>query len=564
VHFDEELIPQIEAVAARSRSLLNDGKTAESVDAIRDLIAIDSEDINVCICASAQLIDAGTALNDISLVEEGSAMIERVLAEFPDSRERMLIQFQYNLSNAYAAKYQFYRKQGATAQAEENLQQQKHLLQSILLRREHIPADLEPAVLANYANTLDHLNRTFEAIDQYLDCLRIEPTHGLAMGNCAAAIRRIVFMTEQHRLSNLQACWDLSYEAVAKPTTVLEWSGPEALEHLEEAHRRLRHEIEQGLTGGLAALDEFRQHRDADHPTQPSPEWIEQVRQDRLLLTLRQLPLDSVHETLDDAFFDSLTYGMSDGERSKSIELIHLFNAIKEEFVTARHLYYLADSREESLTSRNDVTLYGDPEGDAEFGLISGLLKAAFRGSIDLLDKIAVFLAQYFELEGSPDRFNFNNVWFEGRNPKKGLLHPKLEAALSAGNYPLVGLRDFQRDFFRQEYPGPVKSTRNAAVHRWLRLSWLPIEQGSQDGRSWNLDDFSELTLFMLRQARAAILLLTAAVNIEERHRKASEEDPRRVAIPTPLLIRKPISARAADDLSTEDLDPLVEDEKPE
>jgi hypothetical protein len=272
------------------------------------------------------------------------------------------------------------------------------------------------------------------------------------------------------------------------------------------------------------------------------------------LLSCNQLPLSSLDEARDDAFFDTLRYGLSEEDRKWSIDLIYILNAIKEEFVSARYLFYHSKDEQRVLAQRNSMTHYGDPEGSAEFGLISGLLKTSFRLSVDLLDKVAAFLVLYFDLGDPSKNYNFNNVWFKDRDPKKNVLHPVFAARLQ-DNYPLMGLRDLQKDFHLQEFPGKVKDTRNAAVHRWLTLHWLPVEEGKGQSTSWNLDDFFSITLFLLRQAKGAILLLVAAINIEERRRKAEDTNPKKV-IPAPLFVRKPISARADEEIGDVEAEP--------
>lgn len=554
MHMNDENIAKAEAVDSRCRELFSQHKADEAVALARDLLLLDAEDVNVCKVASGNLIDAAGILDDLGLAQQGIEIIQKMLSEFPQelASEEELNDLRFNLANGFDVKHKWYRERGEEIETAECLQHVKNLLQTVLLRREHVYEELQPAVFANYANLLDHLHRPFEAIDQYMDCLDLSPDHGLAKGNCASVVRRIASLSDQHHIDNIQACRDLSSDAVGNPESVTAWASPKDFSQLVDQRIDLEKEIKHRIAGGVATVEEHGRHRRTDHAALPIPTWAEEIRRDRLFLTFNAIPLNSIHECLDDAFFDRLRYEPGEKGKRDSIELIHLFSSIKEEFVTARHLFYQAKNFSPELLLRNEIAFYGDPEGGAEFGLVSGVLKTSFRLAVDLMDKVAVFLVLYFGLGGPIDNLNFNNFWFKDRKPKNGVLHPILELKIK-DNYSLLGLRDIQRDFFRQEFPAPIKNARNAAVHRWLRLSWLPLEKDSRADSAWNLDDFYHVTLFVLRQAKAVILLLAAIVNFEEKRRAAGDASGKLV-MQVPFDIQKPISCRAADGMPAEAL----------
>lgn len=527
--------------ATRLRSLLEANEASKAILGARRLYERDPDDLNINIIASALLIDAGSSASNTEAINEGAAMLERMLAQTRPPEEHR-IQSEYNLSNAFAGLYRILRQRGENEAAQLNLQKQKEALQKILLRRQHAPPELLPMIMTNYANVLDHLSRIPEAIDTYLECLALEPGHGLARGNCGVALLRYVGLSRQHRLSNLDASWTLLSKAVAEPATILRWAGPEAHSDLQQKHRELKEKIEKQLADGLETLREYRAHRQSDHHNSSPPTWLVRVIHDRLLLTFNVMASAAADDSSDYAYFDSLRYGLEHDAKQWSVDLINIFNSIKEDFASARYLFYHASHELQRLDEVNSYTVYGEPEGSAEFGLVSGLLKTSFRLAVDLLDKVALFLKHYLKLPGSARGCNFNTVWYQDQNPKTSQLNETVERLL-LDNFPLQGLRDLQRDSFRQEYPARTRDARNALVHQWVTLHWLPLNRPTSGERAWSLEDFSELTRFMLRQAKSAILLLTAAVNVEEARRLASED---KMSIPQPLFIRKPISSRAA------------------
>jgi tetratricopeptide (TPR) repeat protein len=527
MHLKKEPMEAAKLGASRIRALIENGNALAALEEARKLLQVDDHDMNICHVVSSLLIDSGAELDDPVAIGDGMALVERLLAANQEN-SHFRTKSIYNLSNAHAALYQYHRAKRENSSAFAALQSQKSLLQELLLRKEFIPRNLLPEIFTNYANCLDHLNRTFEAIDYYQSCITISQHHGVAKGNCALALHRIPSWTSQHHLENYLASWDLLSSALQEPASVTDHANPSALDHLKKDEERLRESIIHRFKEGVSTLEAFRLHRAEAH-SEPIPNWLKLIVNDRLILSFNQLPWRTKHDALDDAFLDSLSFGTSAEAERRSINLLHLLNSIKEEFASARYLYYHATRRSRGMKQRELVTTYANPEHTAVFGISAGVLKLSFRGAVDLLDKIALFIGLYFRLAAPRTQFNINNVWFENRDTKKRIIDPLLEPSLER-NYPLIGLRDFQRDFFLQEYPAKLKNTRNIAAHRWITLRRLSVSDDALDN-SWTVDDFSDLTLFILRQAKDAILLLVAAINTEER-RRARESPTRRLVKP--------------------------------
>jgi tetratricopeptide (TPR) repeat protein len=482
------------------RALSDAGKPAEAIAVARAMLRAHRSDINVRAVAASSLIDAGTELGDLQSIQEGIGLIEELL-EGPHVDPLWTTTQQYNLSNGYASQYKILYDQNDHQNAFEARQKHKLLLQALLLQSAHVSANLLPWVHTNYANVLDELDRTIEAIDYYSTALDRDPQHMLAKGNCGEALHRFVLMSRNHWLENLDAAVRFLDAACAAPDEILKRAGHSAVASLQTRNEQLRAFAEKRVKGGLQALEAWRPHRDREHGQPPSPSWLSRIVRDRLLLTFNQFPLYSENEAVDDLFFTKLGFGLDEKAKHWSVTLIFLLNVIKEEFVTARHLYYQAVAPSEREQEAASITSYADPAEYAEFGLEAGLLKTSLRTAVDLLDKVVIFINLYLKLGHDERAVNFNVVWFTKCTPSKRE-HPTI-TALRASNRWVAVLRDLCDDWFNKLYPGPLKDLRNVIAHRGLVL--FSEEIGKQATSTRSVQDLANETLLMLRTAKAAI-----------------------------------------------------------
>ena len=68
-------------------------------------------------------------------------------------------------------------------------------------------------------------------------------------------------------------------------------------------------------------------------------------------------PLNSVEECVDDLFFQSLITEISDGGTTRFTTLANSLNVIKEEYATARYLYYFTEDSKKEFTTKSKIKL---------------------------------------------------------------------------------------------------------------------------------------------------------------------------------------------------------------
>ena len=227
------------------------------------------------------------------------------------------------------------------------------------------------------------------------------------------------------------------------------------------------------------------------------------------------------------------------------------FNQMKQEFVSARYLYYEGIHADQPHFSDREVLLYNTLDYPA-YSLAVEKVKLAFRASYSIFDKIAYFLNHYLGLSISERSVNFKTFWYVSESKAKGL---KADFPRSK-NWALRGLFWLSKDLHHDE-PGFKESMapdarelyeiRNHLEHKYLKLheDYWPGAAPATEALHSLADDlavsvyrreFEAKTLRLIKMARAALIYLSLAIHCEERQRER-ERRPDNILLRTPLDI---------------------------
>lgn len=217
------------------------------------------------------------------------------------------------------------------------------------------------------------------------------------------------------------------------------------------------------------------------------------------------------------------------------------FNQMKQEFVSARYLYYEGVYAEQPHFSDRDVLLFNTLDYPT-YSLATEKVKAAFRMVYSLFDKIAYFLDHYLGLSIPEKKVTFKTFWYEALDKKKGL-RPEFQ---QRQNWPLRGLFWLSKDLF-EDKPGfresiepdaqELSEIRNHLEHKYLKLHEDLWSGPASDNDEVSLAladtlafstyrrEFEAKTLRLIKMARAALIYLSLAIHCEEQ-RRAKERGP--------------------------------------
>jgi hypothetical protein len=449
------------------------------------------------------MIDVGTSLRDEGMVARGTEHTEYALskAQHPVARVHLL----YNAANGHSALWNIRRQSrfiSGTIDASHIRSKDLYREAIRLLDNDPglVPPELKRELLVNFANMLDGIMRSVEAIAFYDLALGIDPSMGMALGNKGITLNALSRLAHGHTHQFVLTARELLLKAIQCPLVEPAISDFKAtlagIDDLIARHGEFRPEPQEEKTSH-GPFHQFLREFCARHSLYltPStvlgrPEWS--VYGDPLYITGMHTALD------DDTKFD---------------RCITFLNQIKQDYVLAR--YFLVQSQYKSdvvETIDRDVALYYPLDYSMHSAYIQ-LLKMSFRLAIDVLDKIALFVRDYFGVGSiSEERVNFRTFWAE--TPTSTTLRPELA---SKQNWFLLALFDLALDFRKGGAYEWMYQKRNILTHRFLALHDV-VQPTGKDGDipRAQINDFVLDCLTAMQVARAAAMYLILAVEVEE------------------------------------------------
>lgn len=391
-----------------------------------------------------------------------------------------------------------------------------------------LPAERQCQILTNLGNTLNHFGRFAEATEYYDRALAISGAFPMALGNRG-------YCWEHYAA----ALYDRGHAAVMRRLahgdldTALR--DPRLSEYARDQFAKSRDRISTLMGDSLS-----RKANLDDWPLGESSEEIE-YRRWCLLHRLFLNPLNDLGAYAI-AARDTVTTPNMHAPLGEGPIYQGFYNQLKQEFVTARYLYYDGTHGIKDVHfSDKGVLLYNTLDYPV-YCFAAEKVKVAIRLAYSLLDKVAFLLNNYLELGIDQWRVSFKTFWYVNQERDRDLL-PAIELRQS---WPLRGLYWVSKDLYERDAPGfrsalepdarELADIRNHLEHKYLKLherDWVgrpSAEDRSAMGMADTLaysvyrDDFEAKTLRLLKMARAALIYLALAIHAEERLRAKSRK----------------------------------------
>lgn len=486
------------------------------------------------------MIDCATELADTAALEqsvERATILQPTLAVAKDIAE-----FHYFLGNAWDELC--YLRRAADGSSWEwkqpELEEANRCFRTALASDGFVrlPRPRQCQVLTNIGNHFDHVGRFVEAVEYWDRALAIDPHFGMAIGNRGFGLSNYAWHLYDpgHGVVFLRVAHKALVDATAQP---LEGNALASF-------RATRERIEKAFHGKPPAGEpRFREY--SLGRSKAEQEYRRMCLRRRLFLNpLNDLGQYSV-AARDILTTPSMTTSINEGPRFQGF-----FNQLKQEYASARYLYVEGMKKPgRAHYSDRDVRLF-DTLDYPVYGLAAEELKLAFRMSYSVLDKVAFFLNKYLGL-GIPEReVKFRTLWFKKHGAKQGILRPEFK---DRQNLPLRGLYWLSLDLadptedLREALEPEARELaeiRNHLEHKYLKLhsegfhgeNHRQTQGFLTDTLSFSINrrSFEQKCLTMLKLARAAIMYLSFAVRVEERHR--AEERGASGAVAMPMRLR--------------------------
>ena len=487
----------------------------------RSLAAGEDQKENVENLRALIFTEAGVRFKDTTLIKEGIRIWEA--SEPPHSAVSS-----YNLGSGHLHLWLFAVKQNGLGNAWLNdrthLHEARRLFNKVA-EDERAELELRLKALTDCGNSFDIVGRYLDALTCYDFATSLDPTFGMAAGNRAITLLNVFRYMQGHESHVLQqAATDLDVAA-------------------EDKERVIR-------TGGQSALDIFERERaglsvsiDPNHKTSGSTSKFDDPYLSWCLH--KGLFLHFSHECIrtENRFLDSVSFrsfrldSSNDQVLERANELIDAFNSIKQDYVTARYLVWLATETnpiQEQAEANSKRTVFWDTLKYAQWGVIPGIGVQGLKIALDTLDAIAAFVHLYISSDRRPQSVDFRTLPYTKRNGKnlvpsflKAIEHPESNRGLAA-LIDLSGELDKERNTRLEE----LTRRRNAATHRFSVVHLLGVPESSSWTERTSWSELTQDSLEALQITRAAILNLAQMIQI---HEEVNEESNPQSSLPLPF-----------------------------
>lgn len=500
-----------------------------SIADILSMTTLDGVPTDEAMGAIARLTDYAFDKGDLGLTSKALDWCDQLEPHLSSAEQ--CGELDYFRANAWAHRQTAKRSDRAAAWEwdQEELQQQIYFLRRALNSSafEQLHVLRKCQILTNLANQLDTVGRFVEARELWRKALELQPQFWMARGNGGRGLMHYA-----------QSLYDPGHAAVFALA---------AHRELTEAVR----DIDQHPTWGDASLSSyFQEFADSIEYRFDLAEIAKHYRPDQFsvgeeederayrMWCLREVmflnPLNNLHSS-PIAARDVLTLPSFVTPLREPPVLIGFFNQIKQEYVSARWLYFEGINAKTLHMSDRDVLLYNTLDYPA-FGLAIEKIKIAFRMAYSLLDKIAYFLNRYLRL-GIPEKgISFRHIW---RHKDSG---PVRNEFSSSENWPFRGLYWLSKDLFEKDFKEMTEpdaralhDLRNHLEHKYVKVRLMEIPDVIADrpepglfsdtvAYSISLQVLERKTLRILKLARSALIYLSLGMHTEEARRRAADD----------------------------------------
>jgi len=479
------------------------------------------------------LIDSASDARSVQDTEHSFTLLDQITRRKLSPKLIPLVH--YFRANAWANREQLQSNPNVWAWEQPECQEQILELQRAV--RYDVFAELptlrQCQILTNLANQLNKIGRFIDAVEFYDHALSLNSKFGMAHGNRGIALSHYAraLYDDGHTAFMLAVACDSLKAAIANDAFYEGLGYAPAQEAFRERAKHIAVRMD------VSAPRKLRSKKYSAGRSAAERRYRNWCLHNRLFINpLNDLGVLSIaaHDVLT---LPSLTVSVA--ERAAVPGVIGFFNQMKQEFVSARLLYYEGTTSTRAHFSDRGVLLYNTLDYPA-YSLAIEKTRAAFRLVYSLFDKISFFINHYLQLGHDPNRVSFRSVWYEakGKMPR-----PLLTPLAACQNWPLRGLFWLSKDLFEGEFRSvtepdaeSLNEIRNHLEHKYLQIHQeiVPLDSHAL-GHSIYRDDFADKTLRLLKLARASLIYLSLAVWSEER--RGHQSRPRKAVVSLPLDI---------------------------
>lgn len=370
-------------------------------------------------------------------------------------------------------------------------------------------------ILTNLGNLFSHIGRVVEAQEYFNLCLELNRKFGMAIGNMGFGLyyyARVVFEPD-HQFIFLKYARKFLSESLTCSDVYLDAK--------RDFYRMVKH-IESVFD--LKDLNTYNESRNY-YKTQQQDEihYRNWCAGNRLFINSLNDIFTSSIAASDFLFTPSMVLHSEEKPIYQTI-----YNQLKQEYVSARFLFYESLFFDSNHFSDKDVTLM-DTLDRSVYSLKIEKMKIAFRMCYSLFDKISYFLNLYFKLGNKPDKVTFRNIWYKDLKKNSGLN----EVISKSENWALRGLYWLSKDLYEKEFDITIEpqareiaKIRNYIEHKSFKVVEARDLNYIDETATYEISRalFTEKTLKVIKLSRSALMYLSYLIYDEESQRTKNRE----------------------------------------
>lgn len=432
----------------------------------------------------------------------------------------------YSIGTAYGDYIQVGINRLSSKEIENNIEQSFfYLRQAVdMIKENNIPNEISLKVYTNLGNLFDQVNRRNEGIECYKTALDIYPNFAMANGNLGMAIflySRIIY-DNSHQVILDHEAYKYLKKSFEDKRNLLDY----AEKDFKNYYTEIEHVYTKEFLDNNLTFDNFSISNEEEKIYR---QWCAE----------NSLFLNPLNDILEDSIvwrdimhLPNMIMNVKDEQKMR---FFGLMNEIKQEYISSRYLFY------ESIRPR-ETEHFSDKENHlvnsfdfATYSIYNYKMRMTFRSLYSILDKVAFFLNEYFEIGIKEHDVTYKSIWYTAKKKANGEIIYKYNNPIKekiTSNWGLYGIYWIYKDFIegKKTSPNPkiteISKIRNSLEHKYLKTIFtigevkiLKEKQKSFDDKLAfyiSTEELYDIVLFLLKTIRSLIINLICCINIEE------------------------------------------------
>lgn len=379
-------------------------------------------------------------------------------------------------------------------------------------------AEYRAQIHSNLGNAFNKTGRVFDALEQWRKALTLDPMLAMAQGNMGGALlfyARNLYDSGHSEWICIEGRAQLRGAVAIGAHGATYFAAAERFQWMLETVEKRMDQYCIDRDPDLTWMDKFSLGR--SYQEKRYRRWC---LDNRLFLN----PMNDGY-TRSVAATDSLALPTHRAD-GVGISYLAAFNQLKQEYIYARWCLFAGQDGQATHPADREVMLSANADS-ARYSIAIEQTKSAFRAAYSLLDKVAYFVRDRWEIGAKRKSADFARLW--RTEPKKGTettIRPEFEGSKNIWLHALYSLSEdiFNEDI--RQYASPdaqeLHVVRNALEHRFFKIVWTRSECDEASmhhdrlSEQMTFDEFQAKALRVLTMARSAIVYLSLAMHRAE------------------------------------------------